>query len=324
MMKKLALVLLLVPLAFAAGGWQPLSLLAVMASLLALALIFMVGFALDSRELKALAKEELIQVMATGMLVAAFAATEAFLQDTSNNLGGGMPVADAAKYDLAAVNQSLNTINSRFVGIADSLGKESSKSVFCSFSATSFSVSTCTGFAMLGGPLPLAFQATGTALAEIATLNALLTLGGTLIFTFFFPLGLFLRTFKLTRGAGGLLIGLAVTLYLVLPIGIIAVHEIIEKGKPAGIDAIVSVSNEQCNEYEFGNGNEEAAIKQLEGFITEPAGGGPSYLQHAIYYVLIEATLLLGAVVAIMAASVRAISALAGSTVDITPLTRLI
>lgn len=333
MMKKIMILLALVSLSFAAN-WQPLALVAVTASLSALAIIFMIGHAFEINELKFLAREELVQVVGTGLLIAGFASAQLFLEGLSSDLGGGMPVVELAQAKLDDVNSALGSTNSLLVSLATHLGKESSKSVFCSFSAVSFSVASCAGFSAVAGPFPLAFQAIGTAAGEIATLNAMLDFGAgsnSLVFTLFFPLGLFLRTFKLTRGAGGLLIAVAITFYLVLPYSVVFVHQAIEEtrlnlqatyGTFGSLESL-SASEESCDEYDFGDGNEKAAIKQFRALI-EPAGGGSSYIQSVIYQVLINSTIMLAVVLSVMVASIRAFGAIAGAEIDVSPIARLL
>lgn len=341
MMKRAAFILLvLVPLSFAAP-WQDLALVALMASLSALGIIYAIGYAFDIGPLRLLAREELVQLVGTGLLIAGFASFQLFLEGLSTDLGGGIPVVDLAKQNLGDINDALSGSNSLLVGLATHLGAEASKSAFCSFSAVSFSVAACGGFSAVAGPFPLAFQAIGAAAGEIATLDTMLDFGtggggGGLIFTLFFPLGLFLRTFKLTRGAGGLLVGIAVTFYLILPYSIVFVHATIEDTR-ANLQTVygsfgdlsTGVSTESCDEYDFDDGNEQKAIKQLRNIIGQPAQSGAppaqaTYIQSVIYQVLISSTILLAVVLSIMVASIRALGSIGGAEIDVSPLARLL
>lgn len=322
-------------LSFAAStlDWQPLALTAVMASLSALAIMYAIGHAFDINQLKFLAKEELVQVVGTGLLIAGFASFQLYLENISADLGGGMTIVDLAKQNLASINNELSNTNNVLANFAKHIGKESSRSVYCSFSAIGFNLASCGSFSTLGGPLPLAFSALATGIGEIATLRTILDFGAgtsSLVFTLFFPLGLFLRTFKLTRGAGGLLIAIAITFYLILPYSIVFVNQTIESTRNnietkygiLGNLGQLSASYESCNEDDFGTGNEERAIRMFRNFMF--SNGNASFIQSLIYLVLIKSTILLAVVISIMIASIRAFGAICGAEIDVSPLARLL
>ncbi|MDD5337095.1 MAG: hypothetical protein PHS02_01280, partial [Candidatus ainarchaeum sp.] len=217
-MKRLLLALMLLPLAFAQSAWQDLSILAILASVAALAIIFAVGYGIESNELKFLAKEELFQLMFTAVMVAGFVAVvQPIVQGTYID----------ASADVQATMGSITSINSVLTKAAMELGKEGSKSIWCSFSAAGFGVSACSGYRMLGPALSMGFQLTATSLAELQGINFLMDFSKNYIFTLFFPLGLFMRTFKYTRGAGGLFIAVGLAFYVMLPITYSYLHGIV-------------------------------------------------------------------------------------------------
>lgn len=307
-MKKIFIGLFFISLCFAAT-WQDLSMLAILISIFALGIIFAVGYALDSHELKFLAREELVQVLVTGVMVGLFASLVAMMGDIHTDAH-------------SAVSETFNhisTINGELGSAAGAVGKEGSKSVYCSFSAVSFGVSACGGFRMLGAPLSQGLQLTSIALTELQALDFFMSFVENWLFALFFPLGLFLRTFKYTRGAGSLLISLGVAGYIILPLTFAAIHDVTTTFASAQGYSIRSIEVESCEEYELRNGgsaNEQNAIRTF--------GSMKTALPALLFYTLIEATLATIISLAVMIISIRFIGMIAGAEVDVQALGRLI
>lgn len=326
MMKKLlALFVLFViaSLSFAAGGcstssgsWQGLALLAIIASLLALGLIYAVGYALDSNELKFLAREELVQLVFTGLLVASFAivvSTLCSFQDYT---------ADAINF-IEVSKSNLITLNNEIGEVAKDIGEQGSKSVWCSFSATGYGVSTCSGYRMLGPPLSLGFQLTATAISELNAMQFLIKFSQDYVFTFLFPLGLFLRTFKYTRGAGNMLIAIAVALYIFLPLGFYFTHKTVYDWAQPGIPSMQGYV-QQCDAFDLKGTSNERAILDTFSKMTENQPDGWNLTKKLLFYTLLDATMSTVISLAIMAISIRYIMAIGGAEIDTQSLARLI
>ncbi|MFA5076829.1 MAG: hypothetical protein WC488_00155 [Candidatus Micrarchaeia archaeon] len=310
-MKKLMLALLLVPLAFAQSAWQDLSIVAILASVAALGILFAVGYGIESNELKFLAKEELFQVMITAVMVAGFiAVVQPIVQ--------GAHISATA--DVGATIDKITDINGILGKAAMELGKEGSKSIWCSFSAAGFGVSSCSGFRMLGPALSLGFQLTATALAELQGMMFLMDFAETYIFTLFFPLGLFMRTFKYTRGAGGLLMAVGLAFYVVMPITYSYLHGIIaDPSVPVSDPSPINVQS--CDHYAIqGTGNENAAIATFQGAIQNR----DAIIRPLLYYAIMDATLCVVVSLAVAVISIRYLSSIAGAEVDVHALGRLI
>lgn len=331
MFKILFLILFLFSNAFA-SGWQTTALIAVLASIFILSLIFIIAYVFNINELKFLVKEETIQLFGTALIIVSFAAVEAFLINLSTQLAGGegKSLGEVALNKLNQIENSLHSLHLSLSSFAHSVGKSGSKSVYCSYGSVVFSVSTCGGFSILGASLPFFFQILSVAIGEINTLKSLLTLtaipSSSILFTLLFPLGLFLRTFKLTRGAGGFLIAFGISLYLFVPFFIVLLDRIVEEitistlKKKYNIQPSFSFSIKSCDEYDFSESNENAAIASFNSFFSSSS----SFINNAIYYVVIKATFLLVFSIAVLAASVRALIPLMSAEIDISPITRLL
>lgn len=315
-MKKTAAVLLFLAilpasLSFAAG-WQEVSAVAIFIAAMLLGLIFAIGYAIESQELKFLARDEMLQLVVTALLAGVFVAILGTLFSGIQAQG----VNDA--------NETLviiDGINTKLGAVAMTLGAAGGKSIWCSFSAAGFGVSPCGGFRMLAPAVSAAFQTTAMAIAELSGIIALMNFANTWIFTLFFPIGLFLRTFKYTRGAGSLFISVGVAAYLFLPLAYVTIHDLVKSsaafvtGNSYGAPEL-SVGAD-CDPYDIeGTTNENSAIS---AFSSLRAG-----ISNILFYVLIDATLTTVVSLAVMVASIRYIAHMAGAEVDVQALGRLI
>ena len=101
------------------------------------------------------------------------------------------------------------------------LGAASSVSGFCSLMGVGVSIAGCTSYGALRGPTGQLLTATGIGIMETKAEEILLLIADKFALTLLVPLGLILRCLHFTRKAGGTLIALGLSLYLVLPISII-------------------------------------------------------------------------------------------------------
>lgn len=291
-----------------AAQWQDLTLIAIIASIFALAIVFSIGYAIESQELKFLAREELAQLFITGIMVAGFATIVEPLFSTIH--------VDSS----AAISQTISNItmiHGELYSTSLAIGKEASRSIWCSFSAASFGLSTCSGYRMLAPPLSSAFQLTATALSELQALELLINFSKNQIFTLFFPFGLFLRTFKYTRGAGSLFISVGLALYIVLPLSFVFIHKVVSQQAPQLPNALAS-NVKECNVYRIhGSGNEQKAITTFTNIMNS------NVIRPLLFYTLIDATLTTIISLAITVISIRYISSIAGAEVDTHALARL-
>jgi len=98
---------------------------------------------------------------------------------------------------------------------------EASKGGSCNIIQVGYSVSACGGYSMLPTPMSMAGNIAGFAIGELSAMYRLLQISTAYALSFLLPLGIVLRTFKLTRGAGGFLIALGISMHIFLPMGVI-------------------------------------------------------------------------------------------------------
>lgn len=331
-MKKttlLILTLLLTNLTFA--GWEATAGLALMTSVAILGITYMLGIGFNIAELIAVSKEELFQVIALGVIIALFFGANGLINAISTNpslvgqASGATTLQQAAKIQLT---NAINGVSSNFNVIAQSdqkVSKEASEAASCNVMGTGFTVSYCGGFSMIASPLSMSGSAIGFAIGELSAMKRLIEIAEIFALPLLLPAGIILRTLKLTRGAGGFLIAVAISMHILLPMGVLF-NEIIAKtffdstdplvnpykNSPTVLDISCSVLGDSGA---FGYGEDRAveAYTTLRGDIKK-------YL----YQVIIRGTIgpILGLI--IMTMGIRTISSIAGSEIDITPISRFI
>ena len=93
--KKLVLLLLLVPLAFA--GWESLAAVAIVTSAIMLGVLYAVGMGFGVNELQLMAKEELFQLIALMIMMVVLVGANGLLNSLSSNQAFGGSLQDSAK-----------------------------------------------------------------------------------------------------------------------------------------------------------------------------------------------------------------------------------
>jgi hypothetical protein len=140
--------------------------------------------------------------------------------------------------------------------------------------------------------------------------------------TLIMPLGIILRTFKFTRGAGGFLIAAGIAMHILLPLGILSVDLLGDTFKASTYGPqyasghLDAGSFDTCTPGNTGDGNSDSAI----GIYHTLRGAIRSYM----FLLLVKATL--GPVVSVlmMTAGLRYLSSLAGAEVDVSALARVV
>ncbi len=331
-MKKIALaMLLLFSLSFAA--WQSYAIGAIMIATAVLGVIFAVGIGFDLREMQILAKDEFFQLIVLALLMLLLFGTDNILNGISQNSAftlGQPTLQDAAVASLNGTIAELSDFLADDIAGADrQIMKESSKVSSCYIVGGGYSVTACGGFSMLSTPLSMSGSLIGYAMAEAAAVKKLILVSQQISFILILPLGIILRTFRFTRGAGGLLISFAICLYLLVPAGIVFVELLEEEFEyqltapdalphmaesdvyleiPAGID--ISSCN-PGNPWGDVGGDAVHTYNSMRG-----------ELKKYIYVMLIKATL--GPVLSIMLfiGGLRALTALFGAPIDVSVLGR--
>ncbi len=325
-MRMLLLLLLIVPAAFAA--WQGVAAVAIVTSVAVLGVLYMVGTGLGANELQVVAKEELFQVIAVLLMVVLLTGTDSML----NYVSGIFVSPTAASLQEAAldsIDDNLNKVQGVMSTVADydkNVAVQGSKASSCSILGMGYSVSGCGSYTMLATPLSMAGGITGFAIGELFTMKRLIQLSQEFSLNFILPLGIVLRTLKLTRGAGGLLIALGVSLHIMLPLGVVFNESMgatfldppgtTEDSISAPYSGSASGASLDCNAGDTGEDNENDAISGYHPVRPN--------LRKFLYDLMIRATL--GPVISLLmfAASLRALTSLAGAEVDVSAVSRFV
>ncbi len=331
-MRKLVLVLLLIfSLSFAT--WHTYAVAAIFISLGLLAVILMVGIGFDIREMQILAKDEFYQLLILALLMLVLFGTDGILNALASNAAfarGQDTLQDAA---VASLNDTLAGLSDYLANdIADAdleIMKQSSQVSACYVIGGGYSVTACGGYSMLSTPLAMAGSLMGYAIAEGAAIKKLILISQEFAFILILPLGIILRTFRFTRGAGGFLIALAISMYILIPGGIVfadMLHEEFEYQVTASdapahlseseiyLEATAGIDVIECDAANPWGGAEEDAVTTYNRMRLE--------LKKYIYIMLVKATI--GPVIAILLfiSGLRALTALFGAPVDVSILGR--
>ncbi len=346
-MKRLMVFLLLVPLAFAA--WQSVAAMAMVTSAILLAAVYIVGFGLSISELQILAKEEFFQLLALMVMIAALWGGDGILNSISTNTAftGGAPTMQNASFVILEGWSS--DVKDALAGLAhmdQNISVEASKGGQCNIFGMGYSISGCGGYSMLAAPLSMAGGIVGFAMAEIAAMERLVQISIDYALNFILPLGILLRTFKMTRGAGGFMIALAVAMHIMLPAGIIfnsmlaqtfLADSTASADYAAPLDKSVSIT--ACDSMDTMTlGDSDSISKKvksdgLDASVDTSTNEGRavnSYLNMRnalkgyLYAMVIEATM--GPILALllMVASLRTLTSIAGAEVDVSAVSRFV
>jgi len=320
----------MVPMAFAA--WQNIALLAFGISAGLLAVIYMVGFGFGLNEMQMMAKEELVQLIVFGLLLATLVGGDSILNSISTNEGlaqGSATMQDAATLIIDDIIDDSGEIMDQISSYDLQISREASKSSQCSIMGMGYTVSGCGGYTVLAAPLSIAGNIVGFSIGELSAMKRLIQITKEFALNLLLPLGIVLRTVKFTRGAGGLLIALGVALYIMLPAGIIF-NEMMAATFLDDDDefdaelvygpAAPTANIAECNAGDAASltttGNEDNAKEAYRGLRSD--------IRKYIYTALVRATL--GPVISLLlvAASIKAITSLAGAEIDISAISRFV
>lgn len=302
---------------FAADAqWQSAAGTALVASLFIIGLLYAVSIAFSLHDLKFLATEEFYQLIATVLMVAFLFSAETATNEIFSSIAPNLQDAGIAR-----INASLEAhvaIFNKVKGYMVSLVPESTKSMYCGLNGAGFSISPCGSFSALIQPVTMSLQLLSLAITELTSLKVLAWFGKAYAFTMLLPIGILLRTLRFTRGAGALFIGLAVALYLFLPISVIFMDEITS---PAPDPNTVSMPEPSCDvnrfsdEWGFDYSNADEAKDEFNTLLNN--------VDSLAYLFLIRGTIVTIACIVAFFTSFKWISKLAGAEVDVSALMRI-
>lgn len=339
--------LMLSPMLFAVSGtalgWQTIGVLAILTSGAILALAYAFGHGLHINELEFLAKEEMYQLIITAVLMGSLVGIGAALDEFSKDLGksaGAVGSGSATSVQLLAIKKvddasaSLYDTFKKVKSVSDDISQESSRSTFCSFFGVSANIAACGAYRMLVPPLSFGYQAISLSMMELGAVKTLLEIGKDYVFSIFLPIGLILRTFKFTRGAGGMLLAVGVAFYFVFPVATVFMHGIadafVADDPPAGYmdkaqvhseyASLGGVSGVECDIWEtsssiYSGSNAADAINTLDSMQTE--------FRSYLYFALIKSTFTSIISLLVMVTSIRWLASIAGADVDVSVLSKV-
>ena len=211
------------------------------AFLLALAILilaYMASFAFQIAHIRPIIIDEVWQLIATVavalLLVSIQLATDNYLTPilTASNVSGAIttgsqPMMATAQMELGASATSMTNLLNAFSDSSSKLGAEASRGIFCNFLGVGYTLVNCSPLNAFRGSLTLSATVISAALADVYAQQFLLSLASSYAFVFLIPLGLFLRCFKLSRGAGGALIAIGFGFYAVFPTMVVAEQKLL-------------------------------------------------------------------------------------------------
>jgi hypothetical protein len=236
-MKKLLLMFLFLSiLSVSFSSWQINVGISVFASFLILVIIYAVAFGFEIDTLKVTTKEEMVQLIFTVVIAASLIGIGTYLDDLgidiSSMYGSSNNIQD---HSLILVNEIMDSLANSYISLNE-FGQEamyeSSRTYICVIFSSSFFVSSCNSYSLLSQSFSIGMQAIAICFAELQALSILLSIGEKFGFTVFLPFGLFLRTFKFSRGAGAFFISLGVTFYFILPLSVVFMEELNQQYTP--------------------------------------------------------------------------------------------
>ncbi len=347
-MRRLVFLVLLMSVASAAS-WQEVTFISISVSAFLIASVFMIGFGFGISSLQMMAREEFFQLIAMAVLVVLLLGADGILNGISGVFSPSTSLQQLSLNILSEDKASVSLLISQ-IGIFDlGVSKEASRTSQCSMMYTGYSVSGCGGYAMLAPQLSMAGGIAGFALAELSAAERLIQIANSYSLGMLLPIGIILRTFKITRGAGGFLIALGISLYLLLPVGIVFNEMLVETFRQSDDPRVVdytmpafSASVVPCNP---GDATPPPFGVDLFGEIGSAIGGDLGLLlgsdtneeraigtygvmrlntRNKMMTMLLEATF--GPIIGLLlvVSGIRTLTLIAGSDVDVSALARFV
>ncbi|MCX6771995.1 MAG: hypothetical protein NTX79_08165 [Candidatus Micrarchaeota archaeon] len=288
------------------------------------AIAYMASYAFNTPSLRAILQDELLQILATGAVALTLVGTQlvvdqyvvATLQASGaagSNIDGVMAAAADKINSLSAGTASVLQ-NMQDVSMA--LGKEASKGVFCNFMGVGFSLSNCSPFNAYRGSLTASAFTSTVALSDTAAQSYLLSLARNFGFTVIIPLGLLLRCFRASRGAGGALIAIGFGFYTVYPAVILATDNLLHNGTPPNAPSIPKVG--ACDPMETSVSTSLSEFTDYGDQLTDYTS-----TKALAYFVLVRVLFLSILNLIITLGFIRMFANMIGSDIDVSSLARI-
>ena len=289
------------------------------------AIAYMASYAFSAPSLRAILQDELLQILATGAVALTLVGTQAVVDEyvvatlqasgaAGTNING---VMDAASAKINTLATSTGAVLQNMQDVSMALGKEASKGVFCNFMGVGFSLSNCSPLNAYRGSLTAAAFTTTVALSDTYAQSYLLSLARNYGFTVLIPLGLLLRCFRASRGAGGALIAIGFGFYTIYPAVILATDNLLHgAGAPPAAPTLPTVG--ECDPMETSVATSLSEFTdygdQLTDYTTTKA---------LSYFVLVRVLFLSILNLIITLGFIRAFAHMIGSEIDVSALARI-
>ncbi|MDD5022865.1 MAG: hypothetical protein PHU63_01725 [Candidatus ainarchaeum sp.] len=332
-MKKfilLFLILSIIPFSFA--SWQGNVGLAIFASFGLLAIIYAIAFGFGLDHLKITAREEMSQLIITAVMAGSLVGVVGFIDVFSSQVvsieGGAGTMQEYALTEVLKVKiiGGLEEDYEKVTNFVEHSLRESTRTHHCQFFSTAFFISACNSFSMVSPPSSIAVNAMAISFVEIQSLYLLTDLGYNYAFAIFLPVGLFLRSLKITRGAGAFFIAIGITLYILLPLTIIFMDDLDEFYQNApGVSypETEELSMPDCDPTTTGSGSygtihmdNPNEVKKAMGTLLN------NNLDSYIYQIFVRVNVTLFVCLTVMVLGIRWLTSAFGAEVDISAISR--
>jgi len=288
------------------------------------AIAYMASYAFGAPSLRAILQDELVQILATGAVALTLFGTQAAVDQyvvatlqasgaAGSDINGVMDAAAAKIGDLAA---GTNGVLQNMQDVSMELGKQASKGVFCNFMGVGFSLSNCSPFNAYRGSLTASAFTTTVALSDTYAQSYILSLARNFGFTVIIPLGLLLRCFKASRGAGGALIAIGFGFYTVYPAVILATDNLLHDGPAPGAPTLPIVG--KCDPMETSVSKSLSEFTDYGSQLTDYGNA-----KALAYFVLVRVLFLSILNLIVTLGFIRAFAHMIGSEIDVSALARI-
>lgn len=302
--------------------------------LLALALVIAVyisSHAFASPEVEATAKAELYETISAIIFVGLISLFITMADNFSAAfLGMDETMINASYHITSSYKADSEEIILEIQKIVSHIGKVSTQYAFCQITSIGMSMSNCGSFRTVLNILSSSAQVLATAQIQFSGLHLLISFGRDYGITYIFMLGALLRCFKISRGAGALLLAFAVSLYFLVPLLIVLTNQIITSWGLSyfQVDSNTDLVNNvkilsekieevECNPFEKPDKAEEKFSKIFNDIIKS------QYLDLMVYIFIFKATLTTVIVLSTITVGTRALASAFGAEIDVSALARL-
>ena len=299
---------------------------AISAGIALIALGYMATYIFHMPQIRAMLQDELVQVGASGAMLLIIAGVAL---EVDGYVVSAMKAADPTGVytDMASALDSANATVAANIQMASAvydaahstslaIGSEGSKNLFCTFLGVGYSLNNCSPINAFRGSLTTAGFVASAALSDLFAQQALISLARNLAFTFFIPLGLFLRCFKASRRAGGALIAIGFGFYTAYPVATVATEKMLQANVALPNPIMPTVPS--CDPSETDN---NIARGYIQNYATSLSNFGNT--ESIVYNLVVRVVFASAFNLLVTLAFIRAFSQMIGSDIDVSSLARI-